>query len=104
MTAVRALAGGTSGWVYSSYLFGSGAVGRGEGAAPVPTETDRDSLAGEDVLINRRHYILHPRGIAFQSASVAGSSPTNAELALSANWDRVYNSKNIRIVELKTNG
>ncbi|MDU4726388.1 major capsid protein [Clostridium sp.] len=87
--------------VYTTYLFGQGAIGRGEGAAPVPTETDRDSLAGDDILINRRHFILHPRGIKFKNASVAGDSPTNAELAAADNWERVYESKNIRIVQFK---
>lgn len=87
--------------VYTTYLFGQGAVGRGEGAAPVPTETDRDSLAGDDILINRRHFILHPRGIKFKNTSVSGDSPTNAELAEATNWERVYESKNIRIVQFK---
>lgn len=98
------VAGGTSGSVYSSYLFAKGAVGRGEGATPVPVETDRDSLAGEDYLIHRRHFLLHVRGIAFQNTSVAAQSPSNNELALAANWDRVYPQKTIRVVELKTNG
>ncbi len=86
---------------YTSYIFGQGAFGLGEGAAPVPTEMDRDSLAGDDILINRRHFILHPRGVAFQNASVAGASPTNAELAAYANWIRAYESKNVRIVQFK---
>jgi hypothetical protein len=85
--------------VYTTYLFGSGAFGLGNGAAPVPTETDRDSLAGEDILINRQHFILHPRGIKFNSASVAGASPTNTELENEVNWTRVYENKNIRIVQ-----
>ena len=87
--------------VYSTYLFGAGAIAKGNGAAPVPTETDRDSLQGDDILINRQHFILHPRGVAFQAASVAGSSATNAELATAANWIRAYENKNIRIVEFK---
>lgn len=87
--------------VYTTYLFGPGALGLGNGAAPVPTETDRDSLAGEDILINRQHFLLHPRGVAFQSAAVVGSSPTNAELENQANWLRVYENKNIRIVQFK---
>ena len=90
-----------SGGVYSTYLFGAGAIAKGNGAAPVPTETDRDSLQGDDILINRQHFILHPRGVAFQAASVAGSSATNAELATAANWVRAYENKNIRIVEFK---
>lgn len=85
--------------VYTTYLFGQGAIGIGEGQAPVPTETDRDSLAGEDILINRRHYIMHPRGVKFTDASVAKETPTNAELAMGANWERVYDPKHIRIVK-----
>lgn len=93
----------TTGKAYTSYLFGSGAIGMGDGAAPVPTETDRDSLAGDDILVNRRHYILHPRGVKFTDSSVAGASPTNAELATAANWTRVYEQKNVRLVQLITN-
>lgn len=89
---------------YTSYLFGQGAIGYGEGNPEVPTETDRDSLAGDDILINRRHFVLHPRGVAFQNASVAGSSPTNAELEATANWSKVYEDKAIRMVSLVTNG
>ena len=89
----------TAAGVYTTYIFGEGAFGLGNGAAPVPVETDRDSLAGDDVLINRQHYILHPRGIKFLGGTVAGSSPTNAELATAANWTRVYDNKNIRIIK-----
>ena len=88
----------TSG-VYTTYLFGEGAIGYGEGEAPMPTETDRDSLAGEEYLINRRHFIMHPRGVKWNEASVAGEFPTNAECATAANWTRVYSNKNIRIVK-----
>lgn len=84
--------------VYTTYLFGEGAIGLGNGAAPVPTETDRDSLASDDILINRQHFVLHPRGVKWTDASVAGSSPTNAEAETAANWQRVYENKNIRIV------
>ena len=85
--------------VYTTYIFGQGAIGLGNGAAPVPTETDRDSLAGDDILINRQHFILHPRGVKFTASSVAGAAPTNAELATAANWSRVYDNKAIRIVK-----
>ncbi|MBW1915155.1 MAG: coat protein [Deltaproteobacteria bacterium] len=97
-------AGSTSGYKYTSYLFGRGAIGRGEGNAPIPVETDRDSLAGEDYLIHRRHFLLHPRGVAWQASSVAGEAPTNAECAMAVNWNRVYERKNIRLVKLVTNG
>lgn len=90
----------TSG-VYTTYLFGQGAFGLGNGQAPVPTETDRDTLAGEDILVNRQHFILHPRGIKWTESSVTGKTPTFAEVATGANWSKVYDTKNIRIVVFK---
>lgn len=87
--------------VYTTYLFGEGAFGLGNGEAPIPTETDRDSLAGEDVLINRQHFILHPRGIKWTDAAVVGKTPTFAEIATAGNWSKVYDTKNIRIVIFK---
>ncbi len=85
--------------IYTTYLFGEGAIGLGNGAAPVPTETDRDSLAGDDILINRQHFVLHPRGVKFTSTSVTGASPTNTECENATNWSRVYENKNIRIIK-----
>lgn len=94
----------TNGYIYTSYLFGEGAIGRGEGEHPNPVETDRDTLMGEDYLINRRNYLLHPRGVKWTENTCTGNSPSNAELGLAANWMRVYSKKNIRLVALKTNG
>lgn len=87
--------------VYTTYIFGSGAFGWGEGGAPVPVETARDALAGDDILIHRRHFILHPRGVAFQNAVVTGATPSNIELTDYQNWKRVYEPKNVRIVQFK---
>lgn len=88
--------------IYTTYLFAKGAIGRGEGT-PVsltPTETDRDSLAGEDFLINRRAFVLHPMGVKWKGTP-AGVTPTNAELATGTNWERVYEDKNIGLVAIK---
>ncbi|MBA1336726.1 MAG: Phage capsid protein [Firmicutes bacterium] len=89
--------------VATVYLFGAGAVALGNGSHPriIPTEIDRDSLAssGEDYLINRRIFILHPRGVKWTEASVADVFPTNTELATGTNWKRVYETKAIRIVK-----
>lgn len=87
--------------VYTTYLFAPGAIGFGNGAAPVPTETDRDTLQGDDILINRQHFILHPRGVKWTEDTVVGVSPTNTEIENPANWTRVYENKNIRIVQFK---
>ena len=71
------------------------------------TEIQRNGLGGETYLITRRHFVLHPRGIAWQNVTVTPTkpaSPSNANLALPANWSRVYDRKNIRLVALDTNG
>ena len=85
---------------YTTYLFGQGAIGFVDGAPPVPTETDRDTLQGDDILVNRRHMILHPRGVKWVGTP-AGASPTKTELQTGTNWTRVYENKNIRIVQFK---
>lgn len=94
----------TGGYEYATFLFGRGAIALGEGG-PAPeeaAETDRDSLAGEDVLITRRHFIMHPRGVAWVG-SAAGDTPTAAELATAGNWARRYEAKQVPIVKLLTN-
>lgn len=88
--------------IYTTYLFAKGSIGRGEGTPVdfVPYETDRDSLAGEDFLISRRAFVLHPMGVRWVGHS-EGVTPSNAELATGANWERVYEDKNIGIVAIK---
>jgi len=106
-------AGTTDGTVYTTYLFGQGAFGKGVSpldGAPLQgghgtegVELARVPLDSDTVLINRRRYILHPRGVKFTSASVAGDSPTNAELENQANWVRVWENKNVRLVAITHN-
>ncbi len=96
--------GSTSGKKYTTYLFAAGAFGYEEGMPKVPTETDRNSLKGEDILINRRRFIIHPRGFRWMEGSVAGEMPTLTELADATNYDRVYDKKKTRIVKVITNG
>jgi hypothetical protein len=66
-------------------------------------EYTRLPLESDSVLINRRRYILHPRGVKFTSASVAGESPTDVELQNQANWERVWENKNVRLVAITHN-
>lgn len=106
-------AGTTDGTVYTTYLFGQGAFAKG--AAPLDgtplqggfgtegVELARSALDSDTLLINRRRYILHPRGVKFTSASVAGDSPTNVELENQANWVRVWENKNVRLVAITHN-
>ncbi len=106
-------AGTTDGQVYTTYLFGPGAFARGINplsSAPLDggfgtegLEIARSPLDSDTLLINRRRFILHPRGVKFTSAAVTGDSPTNAELENQANWLRVWEPKNVRIVAVMHN-
>jgi hypothetical protein len=84
--------------VYTTYLFGTSAIGYDEGNTPTPTETDRDSLAGDDILIRRKHFIMHPRGVKWKGVA-SGATPNKTELETGTNWERVYDPKAIRIVK-----
>lgn len=92
--------------VYTTYLFGNGAVAYGNGnpVGHVATEVDRDKQtgAGVDYLINRRAFILHPRGIAYTGAVRENvETPLRTELAMAQNWNPVYEPKQLRIVAIK---
>jgi hypothetical protein len=95
---------GTNSPAYTTYLFGPGAFGLGNGAldANEAVETGRDILASDDLLVNRKRFILHPRGVKW-TGTPAGASPTDAEFATAANWAKVYSDKNIRIVAVRHN-
>jgi hypothetical protein len=106
-------AGTTDGQVYTTFLFGPGAFGMGFddlNGAPVEgghgtegCEIARDALNSDTFLVNRRRFILHPRGVKFTSASVAAANVTNAELELAANWARVWENKNVPVVAVTHN-
>ena len=92
--------------IYTTYLFGNGAVAYGNGSPEghVATEVDRDKQTGGgiDYLINRRAFILHPRGIAYTGAVREHvETPLRSELADPKNWKPVYEPKQLRIVVIK---
>lgn len=92
--------------VYTTYLFGNGAIAYGIGnpEGHVATETDRDKKKGSGVnyLINRRCFIMHPKGIAWQNKVRANiESVSREELANGTNWARVYEPKQVKIIAFK---
>lgn len=97
----------TSKVYYDTVLFGAGQFVLGDGQPVVPSEIERNPDAGngggEWQIYSRRSDIIHPLGFKFLSASVAGQSATQAELAAAANWDRVYNRKNVALAVLRSN-
>lgn len=100
-----ALAFDTDTGASEAYLFGAGAIAWGNGSHPdiKETETVRNglSLAGEDVLVNRKVSILHPRGVKWvePGAGTAKAFPNLTELETGTNWSRVYEPKKIRVVK-----
>lgn len=99
---------GTNRVTYTSILFTAGAIAAGFAPTQTPSALERKESAGngsgESILYSRRADIYQPLGFAFTSASVAGQSATQAELATAANWNRVWERKNVGIAFLQTNG
>lgn len=91
--------------VGQAYIFGAGAIAYGNGSDQniLQTEVVRKglSLAGEDILVNRRLPLIHPRGVKWTEAGVAGTFPTFDELETGTNWQRVYEPKAVRIVKFQ---
>lgn len=87
--------------VYTTYVFGSGVVGFSERTiGKSELETDRDILAGEDVMAMRRRFVLHPVGTKWVG-SAAGAFPSRAELATGTNWQRVFDVKAIPMIAVR---
>lgn len=89
--------------VYTTYLLARGAIQRGMGTPVSLTsvETDRDSLGSTDYLINRQAKVLHPKGVSWiGGANITGATPSDDELAVGTNWNRVSDIKKIGMVKL----
>ena len=103
--SVPAVPAATSGMQYTTIFAGAGAIGYGEGQLDPgdAVKTDEDILAGTELISNWRTFILHPFGVRW-IGTPAGASPTNAELEAAANWNRVYERRNVRLAAAITNG
>lgn len=93
---------------YTSVLFTPGAVGWGMSAPRVAEGTEIESKpsagngGGQQILHSRVNLAIHPAGFTWTEAAVVGESPTIAELANPANWDRVVERKAAGLAFLKT--
>jgi len=94
--------------VYTTVLFGPGAVGYGitEPRIADGTEIENSPSAGRgggmQTLHSRVNLAVHPAGFSFVEANVADVSPSIAELALAANWNRVVDRKAVPLAFLKS--
>lgn len=93
---------------YTSFLFGAGLIGFDEGTPKTPVELEREAAqgngAGVETLWERKSWVLHPFGTAFNSTTLTNGNATLAQLRLAANWDRVVERKNVPFAALVTNG
>ena len=84
---------------YLSVFFGQGAFGYGEGSPKVPVEVDRNPAGcnggGAEVLWERKTYILQPAGFSWKGSEAQNLSPTAAQYATAANWERVFDRKQV---------
>lgn len=91
--------------VYTTYLFGEGALAYGQGVqfGMKEYETARDAKHGSTDVYTRRGYIIHPYGLAWKGSSTSSqTTPSNTELATANKWEKVYEDKNIPLVAIKS--
>lgn len=95
---------------YTTYLFGMGAIQMASAPVQHPSELSRVTLTagGYDLLATRLRETLHPNGFSYTlptggSGSIV-SSPSDAQLAASAQWKVVADPKMIPIARIISNG
>lgn len=92
--------------VYLTYVIGAGAFLGYVPEVPNPytVRYDPETDGGINKLYTKQARIMHPNGLSVKKDNFAKESPTNAELADSANWELCFNAKVVPIALLKTNG
>jgi hypothetical protein len=90
---------------YTTYLMGENALVYGEGQSKTPMEVNREpkSNGGQEELISRRHYVVHPNGLAYTD-TISGDTPSQSELETASDWSMEFDHKNIPLVAIETNG
>ena len=94
---------------YTTYLFGTGAIQFAEAPVDTPVETSRTVLTngGYNILATRLRETLHPNGFSYTLPKSGGtnvSSPSDAQLATTAQWSVVADPKLIPIARIISNG
>lgn len=108
---VVAGSGSPASLIFTSVLFGAGAIGYAEGVLgpQIPVEVyrrpDEGNGGGVEQIWERKSWIIHPFGYRWNEASLTNTfSPTWADLANSANWTRMLDRKLVPMAFLLTNG
>jgi hypothetical protein len=92
--------------VYTTVMLGNGAIASAMGTPMNALAVERDEASadggGSEVVWSRTSPIIHPLGFDWNDASVAGQSPTIAELEDAANWTRRFERENVPIAFIKS--
>lgn len=102
---------GTNRVTYTCVLYAPGVIIGADARVMVPSEIDRAPAAGngggQDVIHSRIANVWHPVGFTFTDTTKTGgpnnSQTSYADLMLAANWDRVFQRKNIPMAFIKVN-
>lgn len=84
---------------YTTVLFGPGAIGYAVADPRIAPGTEIENQpsagngGGQQTLHSRINAACHPLGFTWKETTVAGNSPTIAELRLAANWGRVVTER-----------
>lgn len=93
--------------VFKTYLFGEGAflsADKTNYENQYTTNYDPETSAGIDKFYTKQGRVLHPNGLSLAVDNIAKESPTQAELGLADNWSLKFNSKNVKMGLIKSNG
>lgn len=102
--------------IYTSVLFGTGAfgfggaegavIGYGEGTPLVPAYVDRIELAGngggQEIIGERKTWMLHPFGFSWVEGTLTEFSPTLADLRSATHWNRVVDRKQVPLAFIRS--
>lgn len=108
MTAAVGANPGDAAAQYTSILFGAGLIGYGMGNVKKPVFVKEEEMQGNgggaEILGERVAWLAHPTGYDFLSNAIASASPSFAEMAEAAQWNRIVDRKNVPLAYLVTNG
>lgn len=93
--------------VFKTYLFGEGAflsADKKNYENQYTTNYDPETSAGIDKFYTKQGKVLHPNGLSLAVDNIEKESPTQAELGATANWSLKFNSKNVKMGMIKSNG
>jgi hypothetical protein len=91
---------------YTTVLFGPSSIGWGMTAPRIAEGTEIENKpsagngGGQQILHSRVNLGIHPAGFQWSEGSVVDDSPSLAELALAANWNRIVERKAVGLAYL----